>query len=94
MRKMRLFVPFSIFLQINQAAPSTGSADYDFIDFWDLIKRLEQIKSESEKYKVADSSLNLLEPPTRLKKVGDGIKIDVEKTSGDKVNRKKNKVKY
>ena len=36
----------------------------------------------------------MLEPPTRLKKVGDGIKVDIEKTSGDEVSRKKNKVKF
>ena len=45
---MRLFAPFSVCLQISNAAAGTGSADYDFIDFWDLIKRLEEIKSQSE----------------------------------------------
>lgn len=55
---------------------------------------VQDFKHWLEKYKVADTTLNLLEPPTRLKKVGDGIKVDIEKTSGDEVSRKKNKVKF
>ena len=95
---MRLFTSFSLGLvQLTSAGPISDPEDYN-LDFWQLIKRLEELKAKEEKNKVEShfqrDRVVLLDVPTKLKKVGEGVKVEIEKTSEDKtIGRKKQKVR-
>ena len=97
---MRLFVSFTCFLQLGVTAPTHNPAnnDYDYLDFFALIHKLEELKAKEDSYKVANQLLHnkgvIIDVPTKLKKVGNGIDVDVEKTTtdGNSLERKKDKV--
>jgi len=88
---MRLFASFTCYLQFGAAAPVDNN--YDYLDFFALVHKLEKLRED--KYKVSSQLPHhqavLIDVPTKLKKVGEGIEIDVEKTSknGNKLGRKK-----
>lgn len=102
---MRLFTSFTCFLQLGAVVPSTKTTDYndyDYLDFFALVRMLDGLKGREDTYKVASSNqadppvkswnpFALFDVPTKLKKVGDGIDVDIEKTSFG-LGRKKNKV--
>ena len=92
---MKILASIGCFLRLSRALRQQN--DYDYLDFWDLIAKLEKGTSDSLRmaaYKTANQE-EILDVPTRLKKTGDGIKIDIEKTStdGSSIERKKDKVK-
>lgn len=92
---MKVLASVGYLLQLSQALKKND--DYDYLDFWALIEKLEKRTTDSLRmaaYKTANQEETvILDVPTRLKKTGEGITVDIEKTSSDgsSLGRKKDK---